>query len=669
MSRGREVVHRLIADFDIFVTNARPGVPERIGVDYETLRRHRPDLIYLHVTGFGDPNQVPAGALEPGRLREITQRAGSDVIVQAYSGLLAADEKVDRHGAPEPITATAPADWVAAFGGAMGVCAALFHRQRSGEGQYLTTSLLAAALTLQAPWLASVPPSDAFLVQPLLDRFAELRDAGASYAELIEARREAPRQTRAFRLYYGGYPVKDGAIILGALTPANRKQIRRALEITDDPTERDDFNALAPESGPIVERVRSQIAELMLSATMEEWMERFDAEGAPASKVRLPEEMNLDPELDAMGLLRPIEHALTGPERHVGPLVNMSATPTGTDRPSPPLDAHTDEVLREHDFSEGEIAGASRRGGDRCLRGWRGRGWGGEGGPPLPAASPPAKPGGEGIREGHLPLAGRGERGSGAASPPVRGKEDPVRPPWSYAAWTRAWAGAVGAGEARGDEGAWSCEVLALSNSAVRRLCRWLSCRRSTRVRGRCGCACTRRPSTRLTRFVRGGGRAEALRQGPAALHPGHGRRGRDRRDRARHRDRPRNRRRGDGDGDSERQPRRVSREHRAVGRRRRSCACGRLARRGLDAADERSDGAAVAGPAGVAAGSDDCRDGFGGLLRRLHGPACQGGWAARDRRRVSQRRAAGARSGRRHRGAARRRHLRADQEGRAGGG
>ena len=353
--RGREVVHRLIADFDVFVTNARPGVPERIGVDYETLRRHRPDLIYLHITGFGDPNQVPVGALNPKRLQEITQRAGSDVIVQAYSGLLAADEKVDRHGAPEPITATAPADWVAAFGGAMGVCAALFHRQRTGEGQYLTTSLLAAALTLQAPWLASVPPSDAFLVQPLLDRFAELRDAGASYAELIEARREAPRQTRAFRLYYGGYPVKDGAIILGALTPANRGQIRRALGITDDPTESDEFNALAPESGPIVDGVRAQIAERMLSATMHEWMQRFDAEGAPASMVRLPEEINLDPDLDAMGLLRPIEHALTGPERHVGPLVNMSATPTGTDRPSPPLDAHTDEVLREHGFSEEEI--------------------------------------------------------------------------------------------------------------------------------------------------------------------------------------------------------------------------------------------------------------------------------------------------------------------------
>ena len=65
--RGREVVHRLIADFDVVVTNARPGVPERIGVDYEALRRHRPDLICLHIMGFGDANQVPVGALDPQR--------------------------------------------------------------------------------------------------------------------------------------------------------------------------------------------------------------------------------------------------------------------------------------------------------------------------------------------------------------------------------------------------------------------------------------------------------------------------------------------------------------------------------------------------------------------------------------------------------------------------
>lgn len=359
---GRGVVQRLISGFDVFITNVRPGVAERIGVDYDTLRRGRADLIYLHTTAFGNSAEIDAGGLDAEEAERITQRAGSDIIVQAWSGLMAGDEKVGADGAPEHITATAPADYVAAVAGAMGVCAALYHRRQTGEGQYMSTSLLAAALTLQASWVADVPPSDAILVQPLREQIERMRREGASYAEIIQARRAQPRQTRAFRLYYGGYPVRDGAIILGALTPANREQIRRALGITDDPTDSGDFNALARESEQIVDRLRAEISAILLTRTMDEWIELLDAEGAPAAKVRLPEEINLDPQIEAMGLLRNIEHPLTGPERHVGPLVNMFATPTGSRRSSPPLDADTDDILAEHGFSQSEIAALRARG-------------------------------------------------------------------------------------------------------------------------------------------------------------------------------------------------------------------------------------------------------------------------------------------------------------------
>ena len=89
---------------------------------------------------------------------------------------------------------------------------------------------------------------------------------------------------------------------------------------------------------------------------MAEWMARLDAEGAPASPVNWPEEIADDPQVEAMNLIRDIEHPLTGPERHVGPLIEMSKTKTGTNRSSPPLDADTDEVLREHGFSNETIA-------------------------------------------------------------------------------------------------------------------------------------------------------------------------------------------------------------------------------------------------------------------------------------------------------------------------
>ncbi|MCY3921480.1 MAG: CoA transferase [Chloroflexi bacterium] len=340
---GQEVTHRLIRDFDVFVTNVRPGVAERIGVDYETLRQHREDLIYFDVTGYGD--RGPSA-----------QRAGSDLVVQAYSGLLAGDLKVGANGAPEHITATAPSDYVAALGGAMGVCAALFHRERTGEGQRISTTLLGAGLALQAPWAGDVPVSDSILLDPLRRMMSDLRANNATYAEMIEARRSRPNQGKAFRIYYSGYPVKDGAIILGALTPQNRDQIRAALEITDDPTDDEDFNAIGPDADVIVARVEAEIRSTLAGGTMSDWMARLDAAGAPASPVNWLEDMADDPQVAAMDLMPSIEHRLTGPERQVGALVEMSKTETGSSRPAPTLDAETDNILREHGFPAEQIA-------------------------------------------------------------------------------------------------------------------------------------------------------------------------------------------------------------------------------------------------------------------------------------------------------------------------
>ena len=89
---------------------------------------------------------------------------------------------------------------------------------------------------------------------------------------------------------------------------------------------------------------------------MDEWIERMDAQGAPATKVNFPEEMADDPQVEAMGYMIDIDHPLTGPERMVGPILRMTNSPTGTDRPSPGLGGDTDEVLAEHGLTPDEIA-------------------------------------------------------------------------------------------------------------------------------------------------------------------------------------------------------------------------------------------------------------------------------------------------------------------------
>jgi crotonobetainyl-CoA:carnitine CoA-transferase CaiB-like acyl-CoA transferase len=348
---GQAVVHRLIPDFDVFLINSRPGVPQRLNVDYETLRQFRPDLIYLENSGYGE--RGPSAS-----------RSGSDIISQAYSGLMAADGKVDEYGAPELITATAPGDYGAGLGSAVGICAALYHRAQTGEGQYISSSLLAAGINLASGAVSQLPVFDAMVTDVAMERLNEARARGASYREQLEAKGNIfDMMGKAFRLYYGGYSVKDGAIILGALTPANRDQFRRAIGVEDDPTAAEDFNALDPENNAIAEQMLERVRAIMLTKTMDEWIAAFDAVGAPASKVNHPEEMADDPQVEAMGYMLDLEHELTGPERMVGPIVQMSKTPTGTTLASPTLGRHTEEVLREHGYSDEEIAALRAAGG------------------------------------------------------------------------------------------------------------------------------------------------------------------------------------------------------------------------------------------------------------------------------------------------------------------
>jgi crotonobetainyl-CoA:carnitine CoA-transferase CaiB-like acyl-CoA transferase len=342
---GQALIHRMVKDADIFLINARASVPAKLHIDYETLCKIKPYIIYIENTGFVD--RGPSA-----------NRSGSDIVAQAYSGLMAADAKVDDDGAPLQISASAPADYVAAISAALGACAALYHRALTGEGQKVSTSLLQAGLVLQGGSVGKLPVFDAMALGPAFERVLAARREGKSYEEQLEVRAQSGMLRKAFRLWYGGYRVKDGALILGSLTPANQDQMRRAMGITyeDDPTRAPDFDSLDPANDAVCDEMKERIRKIMLTRTMDEWIERFDAEGAPVSKVQFPEELADDEQVQAMGYVVDLEHDLTGPERMVGPVVHLSKTPTGAPRAAPPLGWHTDEVLAEFGLTSEEVA-------------------------------------------------------------------------------------------------------------------------------------------------------------------------------------------------------------------------------------------------------------------------------------------------------------------------
>ncbi len=333
--RGRALIYRLMPVIDIATINFRLGVADRLGIDYDTLRSHRPDLIYCELTGFG--NRGP-----------MAHRAATDVVASAYSGLTFGDMKTDAEGQPVQLTAISLADYVAGFSAALGVTAALRHRDLTGEGQRVDTSLLAAAVSVQDTAVMREPLHDSVLRDQLVEDLQGARRAGRPYTEqlgIYAAARGAARSS--FRCYYRAYQASDGYIVLGALTQAGRDGVRRALGIEDDRSDEPTFDAHDPENVAYGDLLLRRIEEQLRHRTMDEWTELFAAEGVPVSPIHAPEEMADDPQVEAIGVVQTIEHPVLGPQRVAGSPLTMSGTPTAVQGASPRLGEHSVEVLRD----------------------------------------------------------------------------------------------------------------------------------------------------------------------------------------------------------------------------------------------------------------------------------------------------------------------------------
>lgn len=340
---GREVVYKILPDFDVVTVNYRVGVPERLGIDYETLRKYNPKIIYCQITGFGTE----------GPLKD---RAGTDIVGVAYSGLMVGEAKVDDKGLPIGITSSSVADYCAGFSAAASINAALVYRERTGVGQRIETSLLRAALAIQDTAVMREPVSDASSRDPMVDEIRAVRARRGSYEELLDVRARGRGQRAALRGYYGSYPTSDGRfIVLGALTPAGRNAARKVMGITDDMSDTPGFDANDPANIAAGEARWERIKALIATRPLDEWIAEFEAAGVPCSPVNVPEEMSEDPQVVALGIMEEVVHPMTGPQRVVGPVATMSETPTYIHGAAPIAGGNTVDVLMEHGYTQQQI--------------------------------------------------------------------------------------------------------------------------------------------------------------------------------------------------------------------------------------------------------------------------------------------------------------------------
>jgi crotonobetainyl-CoA:carnitine CoA-transferase CaiB-like acyl-CoA transferase len=347
--RGREVVRQLVRGFDVVTNNFRANIAERIGIDYDTLRSERSDLIYCQISGWG----------MEGPMRNL---GANDPVICAYSGLTIADAKVTPEGVPQTVSASVIADFSAAFSAAIGIVSALYHRGQTGEGQRIDAALLQAALAIQPTQVMREPVEDATLRDPMVERIQSARSEGRPYTDVLEARRGSRRSEAAWRGFSRAFAAKDGVVQLGAVTPQTRNTVRQMVGIEEDRSDDPDFDVNDPTTEAFNAHREQLITAYIAERTTAELLETFSEAGVPIAPVQAPEELSDDPQVLAAGFMSELEHPLTGLQRVVGPVVQMSATPTKARSAAPTLGADSDDVLHAAGFSPDSIVELRRAG-------------------------------------------------------------------------------------------------------------------------------------------------------------------------------------------------------------------------------------------------------------------------------------------------------------------
>ena len=309
--KGVEILRALALRADVVVENYRPDVKHRLGIDYESLSRENPRLVYASISGFG----------QTGPYRD---RPGYDQIVQGMSGLmwLTGTEETAPLRIGIPI-----GDLLAGYFAALGILAALVERERSGQGQRVETSLLEAlvgSLSFQAARYLNT---------------SEVPPPVGNHHPLT-----APM---------GVYRAKDGHLNLAVGNDDMWGRLCRALgrpELADDPR-------FARGSARLKNRAAmDEILEAALAMKpATEWVEILNAAGVACGPIYRLDEVFADAQVVESGLVHELNHRVWGLHKVMGLPLHLHRTPARVRTPAPLPGAHTREVLAELGYDEGGI--------------------------------------------------------------------------------------------------------------------------------------------------------------------------------------------------------------------------------------------------------------------------------------------------------------------------
>ena len=309
---GLTALKRLIHTGDVFVHNMRPQAARKLSIDYDTVSRWKPDIIYAAATGFGEAGPY-------------AERPAYDDLIQGMSGIAALYGMV----ADEPRYApTVMADKTSGLFLLYAITMALFHRERTGEGQKVQVPMFECMVSF-------------LMNEHMQERTFEPPKGAAGYQRLLTRHRRP-------------YATADGYL---CVLPYNNRHWQRFFTLIGQPElAADERFAQQAARSQHIDALYAIVAEHMRRRSTAEWLALLEEADIPCGPMYSPDDVFNDPHLQVVGMFPTIDHPTEGPLRHLKVPVTFSRTPGGLRRHAERLGGSSAAVLRELGYSAEDIA-------------------------------------------------------------------------------------------------------------------------------------------------------------------------------------------------------------------------------------------------------------------------------------------------------------------------